>query len=126
LIKCINSETSSLVANRFGLFSNTVLFTHPLSSVFLVYVWSVDCVSFSHNTNEREDISGERVPISTASRPALVPTQPSVQWVPGALSLGVKQLGREADHSSPSSAEVKNGEAIPPLLPRLHGMVLIN
>jgi hypothetical protein len=28
-------------------------------------------------------------------------------WVPGALTLGVKWLGREADHSPPSSAEVK-------------------
>jgi hypothetical protein len=34
-------------------------------------------------------------------------TQPSSQWVPGALSLGVKQLGSEANHSPPSSAEVK-------------------
>jgi len=30
---------------------------------------------------------------STASRTALGPTQP-IQWVPGALSLGVKRLGR--------------------------------
>jgi hypothetical protein len=36
------------------------------------------------------------------------PTQPSIQWVPGALSLGVKRPGREADHSPPSSAKVKN------------------
>jgi hypothetical protein len=28
--------------------------------------------------------------------------------VTGALSLGVKRPGRESDHSSPSSAEVKN------------------
>jgi hypothetical protein len=35
------------------------------------------------------------------------PTQPPIQWVPGTLSLGVKRLGREADHSPPSSAEVK-------------------
>jgi hypothetical protein len=28
---------------------------------------------------------------------------------------GVKRLGREADHSLPSRAEVKNGGAIPPL-----------
>jgi hypothetical protein len=28
--------------------------------------------------------------------------------VPAALSLGVKRPGREADHSPPSSAEVKN------------------
>jgi hypothetical protein len=42
-----------------------------------------------------------------ASRPALGPTQPLTQWVPGSLSLGVKRPEREADHSSPSSAEVK-------------------
>jgi hypothetical protein len=29
------------------------------------------------------------------------------QWVPGAISLGVKLLGHETDHSTPSSAEVK-------------------
>jgi hypothetical protein len=34
-------------------------------------------------------------------------TQPPIQWVPGALSLGVKRPLREADHSPPSSAEVK-------------------
>jgi hypothetical protein len=45
---------------------------------------------------------------TTASRTALEPTQPPMQWVPGALSLGVKRQGREADHSPPSSAEVKD------------------
>jgi hypothetical protein len=44
---------------------------------------------------------------TTASRTALWPTQPPIQWVPGALSLGVKWLGCEADHSTPSSAKVK-------------------
>jgi hypothetical protein len=44
---------------------------------------------------------------TTASRTALGPTQPPIQWVPRVLSLGVKQPGREADHSLPSSAEVK-------------------
>jgi hypothetical protein len=44
---------------------------------------------------------------STASRTALGPTHPPIQWVPGALSLGVKRSGREVDHSPPSSAEVK-------------------
>jgi hypothetical protein len=33
----------------------------------------------------------------------------------GGFSLGVKRPGHEADHSPPSSAEVKNGGAIPPL-----------
>jgi hypothetical protein len=49
----------------------------------------------------------------------------SYPWVPGALSLGVKQLVREADHSPPSSAEVKNVwsyTSTPPVC--LHGMVL--
>jgi len=36
---------------------------------------------------------------TTALRTALGPAQPPIQWVPGALSLGVKQTGREADHS---------------------------
>jgi hypothetical protein len=32
-------------------------------------------------------------------RTALGLTQPHMQWVPGALSVGVKRPGREADHS---------------------------
>jgi hypothetical protein len=38
---------------------------------------------------------------------ALVSTQPPIQWVPEALSPGVKRPGREADHSPPASAEFK-------------------
>jgi hypothetical protein len=45
--------------------------------------------------------------IFTASRQALGPTQHPIQWAQGALSLGVKRPGREADHSPTSSAEVK-------------------
>jgi hypothetical protein len=45
---------------------------------------------------------------TTMSRKALGPTQPPIQWLPGALSLGVKWPGREADHSPPCTAEVKN------------------
>ena len=39
------------------------------------------------------------------SRPALRPTQPPVQWVPG-LSRGKVRPGRDADLSPPSSADV--------------------
>jgi hypothetical protein len=35
--------------------------------------------------------------LSTESRSAPVPTQPSIEWVPGALSLGEKRTGRKAD-----------------------------
>jgi hypothetical protein len=49
---------------------------------------------------------------ATVSRPSMGPTQPPSQWV-----LGAKPPGCEADHSSPSSAEVKNAwsyTSIPP------------
>jgi hypothetical protein len=42
---------------------------------------------------------------ATASRPALDTTQPMAK---AAFFPGVKRPGREADHSPPSSAEVKN------------------
>jgi hypothetical protein len=62
---------------------------------------------------------------TTVSRRALGPTQPPIQWVTGALSVGVKWPGHEADHSPPPSAEVKNAwsyTSTPPVC--LHGVVL--
>jgi len=44
---------------------------------------------------------------TTTSRPALGHTQPPIQWVPGALSLGVKWLGCEDDHLPPFSSNIK-------------------
>jgi len=62
---------------------------------------------------------------TAVSIPALGLTQPPIQWVSGALSLGVKWLGHEVDRSHPSSAEVKNAwscTSTPPIC--LHVMVL--
>jgi hypothetical protein len=62
---------------------------------------------------------------TTASRPAVGSIQPPIQWVPGALSLGLKRQARQADHSPPSSAEVKNECSYNSTSPiRLHGVVL--
>jgi hypothetical protein len=52
---------------------------------------------------------------SAVFRPALEPTYPPMQWVPGTLSPWVKRPRCEAGHSPPSGAQVKNGVAIPPL-----------
>jgi hypothetical protein len=51
------------------------------------------------------------------SRPALRPTQPPVQWVPG-LSRGKVRPGREADPSPLSSAEVKKRVQLYSTLPK--------
>jgi hypothetical protein len=61
----------------------------------------------------------------TVFRPALGPTQLPMQRVQGALSLGVKRPGREADHSLTSSAEVKECVELCLRFPiRLQGAVL--
>ncbi|KDR14386.1 Vacuolar protein sorting-associated protein 4B [Zootermopsis nevadensis] len=50
---------------------------------------------------------GQRIfPLAFESRPALGP--PPIQWVPGSFPWGKAQLGCDADHSPPSSAEIKN------------------
>jgi hypothetical protein len=47
---------------------------------------------------------GKIFPFSTASTPALGPTQPPTQWVTGTLSPALRRLWRGADHLPPSSA----------------------
>jgi hypothetical protein len=62
---------------------------------------------------------------TTASGPALGPTQPPIQWVKRALPLAVKWPRREADHSPPTTTPVQNEwsyNSTPPI--RLHGVVL--
>jgi hypothetical protein len=62
-------------------------------------------------------------PFSMSSRLAPGPTQ----WVPaGGLSPGVKWWGHEADHSPPTSAEIKKHSLYTHFLVCLHGTVLNN
>jgi hypothetical protein len=56
-----------------------------------------------------------RVFLTTASRQFLGPTQPPIQRVREALSLGVKRPGRGADHSPQYSARAR--EYVKPYLP---------
>jgi hypothetical protein len=68
---------------------------------------------------------GQRIfPLTSVSRPALEPTQPPVQWVPGVLAPGVKaRPGRDADHSPPlvpRSRMIRSYTSSPPK--RLHGV----
>jgi len=48
-----------------------------------------------------------------------------MEWIPETLILGLKWPGREAYHSPPSSAEVKNARSYTSTTPiRLRGVVL--
>jgi hypothetical protein len=69
-------------------------------------------IATGYGLDERE--VGVRVPAESKifssprrSRPALGPSQPLIQWVPGAPSPRVKRQGRESNYSTPTSAEVK-------------------
>jgi hypothetical protein len=64
-----------------------------------------------YRLDDRGFESRQRVGIflfTTVSITVLGPTQPCIQRVPGALSLGVKRKEREFEYSPPSTAEVKN------------------
>jgi hypothetical protein len=50
---------------------------------------------------------GKNFHLSMSFRLAPGPTQPPIHWVLGALSLGLNQMEREADHSTATSAKVK-------------------
>jgi hypothetical protein len=67
-------------------------------------------IALGYGLDDRVFVSrqGVVIYIITASRPVLGPTQPPIQWVPRALLLGLKWPGREADHSPPPNAEVKD------------------
>jgi len=85
----------------FHIWLKYVLHSRPGSSVGIVTVYGLDSLGI-------ESRRGRDFP--HLSRPALGPTQPPVQWVPG-LSQGKEQLGRDADPSPPSTTMVKKEQS---------------
>jgi hypothetical protein len=62
------------------------IYCEPGSSVSIVSGYGLDDQAI-----EVRSPAGERIfPLASVSRPALGPTQPPVQWVPGVLSPGLK------------------------------------
>jgi len=83
------------------------------------------CLSWQlslYGLDDRGSVPGRDFLFATSSRPALGPTQRPLQWVPRSLSSGVKRPRREADHSPPSSDEVKNAWRYTSTSIRLHGV----
>jgi hypothetical protein len=80
------------------------------------YIWSREN-SVLIGTGYGSNPSKSKIfPFSIASRPAMGSIYSPIPWLSDILSLEVKRLGREADHSPPSRDEFKIGGAITPLL----------
>jgi hypothetical protein len=81
-----------------------------LISVFFILSGIAVGIATSYGLDDRgvgvRVMVGSRI-FSSPDRPVLRFTQLRIQWVPGALSPGVKRPGREVDHSPPTSVEVK-------------------
>jgi len=108
----------------------------PLPHFFILHISSTSRIKcwvflwvFRHLYNLKPSVnvlaSKCTTKFQTHINPIPGPTQLPIQWVPGALSLGVKRPRRKADHSPPSSTEVRNAwsyTSTPQI--RLHGVVL--
>jgi hypothetical protein len=106
-----------MVLQEFRNFPLSVRAVDPVAS-FHAYVWQFICLNLYQNSiSYQSRISGLRAGwsrvrssglrislLTTKSRPALGPTQPPIQCVPGALNLGVNRPEREADYSPPSTS----------------------
>jgi hypothetical protein len=70
----------------------------------------------SYGLNDRGSIPSmsKKFVSSPVSKPALEPTQTTLQYLSVVVSLGLKRPGREADRIPPSTAEIMNGGVTPP------------
>jgi hypothetical protein len=107
---------------------------HILFSFWPILIKSRDssvCIALGYGLNDRDSRVRFRAGAGNFSlyhccvQKSLGLTHPPIQWVPRVLSLGVKRPGREADHSPPSSAEVKEWVELCLHSPiRLNGVVI--
>jgi hypothetical protein len=81
------------------------IFTRPLSVQAQYSRLCPTTSSFRYNGSLRH-LNG-RKHFFMSSRPAVGPTNPPIQWVPGSLSPGVKRPGDETDNSTSTNAAVK-------------------
>jgi hypothetical protein len=80
---------------KFNFIHISLFHREPESAICLVTSYGLE----DQGVGVQVPVGGKNVHFSLSFRPALGPTQPPIQWVPGALSPGVKRPGREADHS---------------------------
>jgi hypothetical protein len=111
-VKAENFLTSSATASMKSLHGDRppclIFFLHYIQFYTMSRDSSVDIATGCMTQGSELDSGGvKNFLFSTSSGPALGPTQPPTIWEPVALTPGKKRQGCEADHSPPSSAEVK-------------------
>jgi hypothetical protein len=88
----------------------TVIFLSEFNlHYYLSRSWDRVVITIGYGLNGLIPGKGKIFIFPVMSRPTLEPIQPPSQWLPVALSSGLKRPGREADHSPPSRAKIKNG-----------------
>jgi hypothetical protein len=105
-----NSSSSSVDVKNSWMYTSTPPYVFMLRGTFSAlskFPEELSGIALGYGLNDRGFESRQGLGIfSSPPRPDRT-TQPSIQWVQGVLFLWVKQPGREADHSPPTSAEVK-------------------
>jgi hypothetical protein len=86
-------------------------------------VYLVSSLSGLHELGGQFPVWAKDVFFATTSSSALDSTQP-IQWVLRTISSGKNRPGREADHSPPSTANVKNAWSYTSISIRLHDVML--
>jgi hypothetical protein len=85
------------------------VWSHTSTPQYVVMAWSLIKISSldDRGTRVRFPAGPGNFSLHHRVQTGSEPTQSPIQWVPRDLSIGVKRPGYEADHSPPSSAEVK-------------------